>query len=98
MPPETNLLRFLLVLKINFQLLENKRNSRTQDGVSDWPSRIKFLAALLFHNRHVRSFACRGRLRNLQADCSAVGLHCLTIISGFFLRKMLGTRFGSLGT
>ena len=35
-PPETTLLRFLLVLWINFQLKD----------VSDWPSRANFLAAL----------------------------------------------------
>ena len=35
--PETNLLRFLLVLYINFQLLEiNGSNSLTQDDVSDY--------------------------------------------------------------
>jgi len=35
--PETNLLRFLLVLCINFQLLEiNGSSSRTQDDVSDY--------------------------------------------------------------
>ena len=28
---------------------------------------------------HVRCFACRGRLRNLLADCSTVGLCCVTI-------------------
>ena len=28
---------------------------------------------------HVRSFACRGRLRNLLADCSTVGPSCVTI-------------------
>jgi len=26
-----------------------------------------------------RSFVCRGRLRNLRADCSTVGLYCVTI-------------------
>jgi len=26
-----------------------------------------------------RSFACRCRLRNLRADCSAIGLYCVTI-------------------
>jgi len=29
--PETHLLRFLLVFYINFQLLQNKSNNRTQD-------------------------------------------------------------------
>jgi len=28
---------------------------------------------------HVRPFSCRGRLRNLLADCSIVGLCCVTI-------------------
>ena len=28
---------------------------------------------------HVRSFACKGRLPNLLADCSTVGLYCVTI-------------------
>jgi len=28
---------------------------------------------------HVRSFACRGRLRNLLADCCTLGLFCVTI-------------------
>jgi len=28
---------------------------------------------------HVCSFACRGRLRNLRADCSTVGLYCVTV-------------------
>jgi len=27
----------------------------------------------------VRSFACRGRLRNLLADCCTLGLYCVTI-------------------
>jgi len=27
----------------------------------------------------VRSFACRGRMRNLLADCCTLGLYCLTI-------------------
>jgi len=26
---------------------------------------------------HVRSFACRGRLRNLRADCFTVRLYCV---------------------
>jgi len=29
---------------------------------------------------HVLTFSCRGRLRNLRADCSIVGLYCVTII------------------
>jgi len=33
-PPETNLLRFSVMLKINFQLL--RQNSRTQEDISDW--------------------------------------------------------------
>ena len=28
---------------------------------------------------HVRSFACRGRLQNLLADCSTIGLYCVKI-------------------
>jgi len=28
---------------------------------------------------HVRSFGCRGRLRNWKADCFMVGLYCVTI-------------------
>jgi len=28
---------------------------------------------------HVRSFVCRGRLRNLVADCCALGLYCVAI-------------------
>jgi len=37
LPPETNLLRFLLVLYINFQLLENKQKEQSElkDNVSD---------------------------------------------------------------
>jgi len=38
-PPEVIFLRFLLY--INFQLLENNRkNSRRQDDVSDWPRHL----------------------------------------------------------
>ena len=29
---------------------------------------------------HVPSFTCRGGLRNLWADCSTVGLYCVTIV------------------
>jgi len=28
---------------------------------------------------HVSSFACRGELRKSRADCSTVGLYCVTI-------------------
>jgi len=28
---------------------------------------------------HVRSFVCGGRLQKLRADCSTVGLYCVTI-------------------
>jgi len=28
---------------------------------------------------HIPSFACRGGLRKSRADCSTVGLHCVTI-------------------
>jgi len=28
---------------------------------------------------NVLSFACRGKLRKLRADCSALGLYCVTI-------------------
>jgi len=52
--PTTNLLRFLLVLYINFQQLENKRKEQSDSRRRQWlttslagPSRIKLLAALL---------------------------------------------------
>jgi len=53
-PPETNLLRLLLVVYINFQLLENKwkeqPDSRRRQLLTTsltGPSRTKLLAALL---------------------------------------------------
>ena len=53
-PPRKNLLRFLLVLCINFQLLENKRKEQSDSRRRQWlirwltgPSRKIFLAALL---------------------------------------------------
>ena len=35
---------------------------------------------------HVRFCACRGKLRNLLADCSAVGLCCVTIVRQLTLK------------
>jgi len=53
-PLEANLLRFLLVLYINFELLESKRKEQSNSRRRQWlatsltgPSRTKFLAALL---------------------------------------------------
>ena len=36
-------------------------------------------AMVISHFTHVRSFACRGRLSNLWANCFTVGVYCLTI-------------------
>jgi len=35
--------------------------------------------AMSFQSTHVRSFACRGRLRNMRAHYSIVGLYCVTM-------------------
>jgi len=47
MPPEMNLLRFVLVLYINFPTV--KKTSVTND-VTVWPLLNKFSAAILSHN------------------------------------------------
>ena len=36
-------------------------------------------AILSLQFTHVRYIACRGRLRNLGADSSKIGLHCVTV-------------------
>jgi len=38
-----------------------------------------FIRDLNLQATHVRSFSCTGRLRNLQANCSVVGLYCVKI-------------------
>ena len=38
-----------------------------------------FHAVMSLQFTHVPSFACIGRLRNLRADCSTIGLYCETI-------------------
>ena len=38
---------------------------------------------------HVRSFACKGKLRNLLADCSAVGLYCATVTWEWIFKRSL---------
>ena len=44
-----------------------------------WPSLSWCDAMMSLQFIHVHSFVCRGRLRNLQSDCSNVGLHCVTV-------------------
>jgi len=54
--PKTNLLRFLLVLCINFQLLEiNGSNSLTQDDVSDYD----YITDYPFPNKIIESATAR---------------------------------------
>jgi len=42
-------------------------------------SRFWCHAVMSLQFTHVRSVPCRGRLRNLLADCSILGLDCVTI-------------------
>jgi len=74
-PPETNLRRFLLVLYINFQLLENKRKKQSDLRRRQWlmpsltgPSRTKFLAALLLVGNNQYSVATERLYDELRHD------------------------------
>jgi len=42
-------------------------------------SQLSCHAVMSLQFTHVPSFACRGELRKSRADCSAVGLYCVTI-------------------
>jgi len=63
-------LKVSINVKIAVQCFENIWGANASPWLRAW-MRLQFA--------HVRSFDCRGRLQNKLANCSAVGLCCVTI-------------------